>query len=78
MWHSMAIDGVTLIEALRCWEGSKVTTNRPRQMAVATSPREDNSNEVSDKIHVVLMNFFNFNMKKRKMKPSKESKLSCR
>ena len=62
MWHSMAIDGVTLIEALRCWEGSKVTTNRPRQMAVATSPWEDNSYEVSDKIHVVLMNFFNLFM----------------
>lgn len=47
MWHSMAIDGVTLIEALRCWEGSKVTTNRPRQMAVDPSPWEGDSYEVS-------------------------------
>lgn len=31
MWHSVSIHGVTLVEALQCWEGSQETTNRPRQ-----------------------------------------------
>ena len=29
MWHSISIDGVSLVQALRCWEGSQETTNRP-------------------------------------------------
>ena len=48
MWHSMAIDGVTLVDALRCWEGSKVTTNRPRQEEVGSSLWEEDPYEVRD------------------------------
>ena len=34
MWHSIAIDGTTLVDALRCWEGSRYTTNRPRPVDI--------------------------------------------
>ncbi|KAF6031931.1 NOTUM [Bugula neritina] len=47
-WHSVAVKGVTLIEALRCWEGSQETTNRPRQAQLPPYPWSTSSFEVPD------------------------------